>query len=147
MVALTLALLAAAPDAPAAPDEPPPAVRDAPGLTAGSRAQLELDYARLQRERPSLKLPLLITGGALLGLALGAELLFGAWGWSRVAPSGAWNQASVRYLTASGSGYALAGLTVSITGVYLLVRTVRERRAADVQLEELERLLARPGPP
>ncbi len=145
MVALTLALLTAAPAAPAA--EPPPAVREAPGLTAASRAQLELDYARLQRERPSLKLPLLITGGALLGLALGAELLLGAWGWSRVAPSGAWNQASVRYLTASGSGYALAGLTVSITGVYLLVKTVRERRAADAQLEELERLLARPGPP
>lgn len=115
-----------------------------PTLDAASRAKLQLQYSRLEAERPSLRLPWIITGFGLLFVAFGAELIGGGWGWSRLNPSGAWNQATTRYLTASGTGYLLGGLTVSLTGAYLVFRAFRERRAYDLQLSEIQALLGAP---
>lgn len=139
MLALTLLLLSADPvpaDAPVA-EAPPPA------LDAAARTRLEAQAAQLTAERPSLRLPVLLTSAGVLFVAFGAELILGAWGWSKWQPSGAYNQATVRYLTASGSGYALGGLTVSLTGAYLIFKVIRERRATDAQLADLRQILSK----
>jgi hypothetical protein len=129
VLALTLLLLTADPTPPVDP---------------AARARLQAQYTQLEAERPSLRLPAIITGFGVLFIAFGAELIGGAWGWSRLNPSGAWNQATTRYLTASGSGYLLGGLTVSLTGAWLIFKAFRERRGIDAQLSEIQALL---GPP
>ncbi|MFT3842039.1 MAG: hypothetical protein QM723_33925 [Myxococcaceae bacterium] len=129
-------------ESPAVPTERP--TEPAPTLDAANRAKLQHDYTRLETERPSLRLPWIITGFGLLFVAFGAELVGGAWGWSRINPSGAWNQATTRYLTASGTGYLLGGLTISLTGAYLVFKAFRERRSYDVQLSEIQALLGAP---
>jgi len=138
MLALTLLLLAADPTPADAPVAETPVA-----LAAPDRLQLEAQLKQLTAERPSLRLPVLLTSAGVLFLALGAELVLGAWGWSKWQPSGAWNQATVRYLTASGSGYGLGGLTVSLTGAYLIFKVVRERRAVDEQLTQLTQMLSK----
>ncbi len=140
MLALTLMLLAADPAVPA--DRPTTAPS---AIDAATRARLQAQYAQLEAERPSLRLPAIITGLGVLFVAFGAELIGGAWGWSKLNPSGAWNQATTRYLTASGSGYLLGGLTVSLTGAFLVFKAFRERRSVDLQLSEIQALLGPPG--
>jgi hypothetical protein len=144
VLALTLLVLCADPsvEPPAAPEARP--TEAAPPVDSAPRAKLQLDYAHLEAERPSIRLPAIITGFGVLFVVFGAELIGGAWGWSRLNPSGAWNQATTRYLTASGTGYLLGGLTVSITGAVLIFKAFRERRSVDLQMSEIQALLGTP---
>ncbi len=119
------ALAQSPPPLPIRPDEPPPATL--------SKSQLKAQIDALEDSKPGLAggIVLVAVGGtvAINGLFL---LLFGA--------------LSPTFLIA-GLVIVGIGLPLAVVGIWLLVTKIAERRAIDVELENLQQQLDRPEAP